>query len=198
VTARSPGLDLDAEMMLLASRLEVERLRGALSKIAAPYRGPNPLRRQQIAASALSAAPPPDLGPLKELVAATGRLRGPSPLTTGVVAARAALLDTVTDMLAEGYSWEEIGREIGWQPKAAREHWLDSVKNPRPWLYRKVHGEPVASGEYDVAVDTIAAGPAIRGAHWTGMNWRTAAAFTPSQIYAWRPTEKAPPIEPEE
>lgn len=108
--------------------------------------------------------------------------------------------DTVTDMIADGASWEEIGRAIGWCPKAARRDWLWHVKNPRPWLYRKEHGEPPPFDRvYQVAVKVPWHPKTWTSvAKWDGARWLTETSFTPDHIYAYRQTEEPPPLEPKE
>lgn len=106
-------------------------------------------------------------------------------------------LDIVTDMIADGASWEEIGRAIGWCPKAARRDWLWHVKNPRPWLWRKEHGEPPPfERTYQVAVlDTASGRRWISTNKWSGASWIVEIAFDPDQIYAYRPMEEPPDLE---
>jgi hypothetical protein len=69
----------DAE--LLAARLEVERLRGALRKMRRCF-GPRDWHGEQTRvceqADAALSAPPPDLTPLRDLVAATAGFAGTS------------------------------------------------------------------------------------------------------------------------
>ncbi len=65
---------------------------------------------------------------------------------------------TVGKMLAEGKSWEEIGKAIGWCPKTAKQHWLryvigpTNICMPSPYLYH-IEIAKVLMGQYRIMDD---------------------------------------------